>query len=637
MFGDATTLPFPDDSFDLVLAIEVLEHVPGPDAALGELARVCSGTFIASVPFEPIWRAGNLARRRYVRQLGNTPGHVNHWTRWGFQQVRRDPVPRPAGPQPPPLDDGPRHPRLTSSFSSLSATSAVVSTTRGRKRARASHFRLRRSTQGAAWEPPTTADVMTLASARSTAQSASSSSPHRCVSPVARQPRAARRARAPAAPGVYVDDRQSADTWHRAPHGRAARPRRALVGEPRGGRRGCTGSIERSTSRRVHRRAAGVADAACRSRCTRPRRCHGIDRVTVDGFRSALGDPHDHRSGAGAGARRSAGSGDRQRRAPGPLGDRLALPRPARPSSAAAADGVRRRWIALARRLRWALDARAPLPRARAAKPGCPGRSTQVVHRPARRTVRPRRLPVRRRSASSIEVTGAARPQLAGGAGSRRPTAQRAAGSSAAGVFEYTWEDVTRRRRPRGADADRPPPRGRLASLTAWSAPSAEVSRILRTQRRSDGRRRGRGGRRVTTSAMSRARISAPFSLRWKPSSARTSLPWPSRGSMTYSAQPPLRLENRAHVSTNCTSGRVAKAARTASSWTSRRAVTSGLSSLGIPTQITVRPSAARRSITSPARRVYSGSHSSSVRDRVAVEERAVGVATAPGRRCRRT
>ena len=85
MFGDATTLPFPDDSFDLVLAIEVLEHVPGPEAALSELARVCSGTFVASVPFEPIWRAGNIVRRRYVRHLGNSPGHVNHWTRWGFQ------------------------------------------------------------------------------------------------------------------------------------------------------------------------------------------------------------------------------------------------------------------------------------------------------------------------------------------------------------------------------------------------------------------------------------------------------------------------------------------------------------------------------------------------------------------------
>jgi len=88
MFGDATRLPFPDRSFDLVLAIEVLEHVPGPDAALAELARVCAGggTLVASVPFEPIWRAGNLARRRYVGDWGNTPGHVNHWTRWGFQK-----------------------------------------------------------------------------------------------------------------------------------------------------------------------------------------------------------------------------------------------------------------------------------------------------------------------------------------------------------------------------------------------------------------------------------------------------------------------------------------------------------------------------------------------------------------------
>ena len=86
MFGDATTLPFPDDSFDLVLAIEVLEHVAMPDHALSELSRVCSGTFVASVPFEPIWRAGNVLRRRYVKALGNTPGHVNHWTRWGFRR-----------------------------------------------------------------------------------------------------------------------------------------------------------------------------------------------------------------------------------------------------------------------------------------------------------------------------------------------------------------------------------------------------------------------------------------------------------------------------------------------------------------------------------------------------------------------
>jgi SAM-dependent methyltransferase len=86
VFGDATRLPAPDGAFDLVLAIEVLEHIPAPDAALAELARVCAGTLVASVPFEPIWRAGNLARGRYVRDLGNTPGHVNHWTRWGFSR-----------------------------------------------------------------------------------------------------------------------------------------------------------------------------------------------------------------------------------------------------------------------------------------------------------------------------------------------------------------------------------------------------------------------------------------------------------------------------------------------------------------------------------------------------------------------
>ena len=84
IFADATALPFADDTFDLVLAIEVLEHVPRPERALAEIARVSTGPLIASVPFEPIWRIGNMARRRYLRDFGNTPGHVNHWTRWGF-------------------------------------------------------------------------------------------------------------------------------------------------------------------------------------------------------------------------------------------------------------------------------------------------------------------------------------------------------------------------------------------------------------------------------------------------------------------------------------------------------------------------------------------------------------------------
>lgn len=85
-FADVEHLPFPDKSFDLVLAIEVFEHFDDPGRALAELSRVCTANLVASVPFEPIWRAGNVLRGRYLRQLGNTPGHVNHWSRKRFAE-----------------------------------------------------------------------------------------------------------------------------------------------------------------------------------------------------------------------------------------------------------------------------------------------------------------------------------------------------------------------------------------------------------------------------------------------------------------------------------------------------------------------------------------------------------------------
>jgi len=83
-FADIARLPFPDDSFDLVLGIEVLEHVPDPAAALTELSRVARGNLVLSVPREPIWRVANMARGKYIPQLGNTPGHINHWSRRSF-------------------------------------------------------------------------------------------------------------------------------------------------------------------------------------------------------------------------------------------------------------------------------------------------------------------------------------------------------------------------------------------------------------------------------------------------------------------------------------------------------------------------------------------------------------------------
>ena len=87
LFGDIGRLPFEDATFDLVLAIEVLEHVPFPELALAELHRVGRRDLVVSVPREPIWCAANLARGKYVKELGNTPGHINHWGKRSFAEL----------------------------------------------------------------------------------------------------------------------------------------------------------------------------------------------------------------------------------------------------------------------------------------------------------------------------------------------------------------------------------------------------------------------------------------------------------------------------------------------------------------------------------------------------------------------
>jgi SAM-dependent methyltransferase len=50
--GDATAMPFPDGSFDIVIAAEILEHIPADQAAMREVARVLrpGGTAAVTVP-----------------------------------------------------------------------------------------------------------------------------------------------------------------------------------------------------------------------------------------------------------------------------------------------------------------------------------------------------------------------------------------------------------------------------------------------------------------------------------------------------------------------------------------------------------------------------------------------------------
>lgn len=83
----AEHLPFADDEFDLACAIEVLEHVPDPEHTLAEMARCAERHLLVSVPREPLWRGMNMARGAYWGALGNTPGHLNHWSQRSFVKL----------------------------------------------------------------------------------------------------------------------------------------------------------------------------------------------------------------------------------------------------------------------------------------------------------------------------------------------------------------------------------------------------------------------------------------------------------------------------------------------------------------------------------------------------------------------
>jgi SAM-dependent methyltransferase len=75
------------DAAELVVCCEVLEHLPDPERALQVLAGLARPWLIVSVPREPLWRVLNLARGKYWRDLGNTPGHLQHWTASGFTRL----------------------------------------------------------------------------------------------------------------------------------------------------------------------------------------------------------------------------------------------------------------------------------------------------------------------------------------------------------------------------------------------------------------------------------------------------------------------------------------------------------------------------------------------------------------------
>ena len=83
-------LNYQENQVDLVFLLEVLEHLDHPDAALKEIKRISSKYLILGVPREPLWCFLNMARFKYLKDFGNTPGHLNHWSKRSLIKLIED-------------------------------------------------------------------------------------------------------------------------------------------------------------------------------------------------------------------------------------------------------------------------------------------------------------------------------------------------------------------------------------------------------------------------------------------------------------------------------------------------------------------------------------------------------------------
>ncbi|OCQ89592.1 methyltransferase type 11 [Oscillatoriales cyanobacterium USR001] len=72
---------------EMVICCEVLEHLENPMLGLEKLYNVSSPYCLLSVPREPIFRTLNFIRGAHFTQFGNSPGHIQHWSKRGFVKL----------------------------------------------------------------------------------------------------------------------------------------------------------------------------------------------------------------------------------------------------------------------------------------------------------------------------------------------------------------------------------------------------------------------------------------------------------------------------------------------------------------------------------------------------------------------
>ena len=85
--GDIYKLKYADSSFDLLICTEVLEHLDDPEKAVLEMKRVTKKYILLSVPNEPFFILANFLRGKYLKNFGNHPEHINHWTFFSFEKM----------------------------------------------------------------------------------------------------------------------------------------------------------------------------------------------------------------------------------------------------------------------------------------------------------------------------------------------------------------------------------------------------------------------------------------------------------------------------------------------------------------------------------------------------------------------
>jgi 2-polyprenyl-3-methyl-5-hydroxy-6-metoxy-1,4-benzoquinol methylase len=76
---DVTRLPFTRNQFDIVLSLEVLEHLPDPAEAVRDYQRVSKRYLLLSVPNEPVFRTLRMLEGNDLLKWGDHPEHIQHW------------------------------------------------------------------------------------------------------------------------------------------------------------------------------------------------------------------------------------------------------------------------------------------------------------------------------------------------------------------------------------------------------------------------------------------------------------------------------------------------------------------------------------------------------------------------------